>query len=103
MVLRLWAGCALACICLAGTQLASAEPPAHPRVPGFERFYAVAPDPDDDDPVCGFFPPLQEPGQELSGIPVFRHGAVEPSFDEPHGLFDLHHRQRKSHQKNLST
>ncbi len=58
MVLRLWAGSALVCIFLAGAQPASAQSPTHPRVPGFERFYAAVPDPDDEDapkldPVTG--------------------------------------------------
>ena len=57
MLLRLWAGCALTSVCLAATP-ALAEAPSHPRVPGFERFYAPAPDPDDEDapkldPVTG--------------------------------------------------
>ena len=49
MVFRLWAGCALVCCSLVLTVPASAQPPARPRVPGFERFYAPVPDPDDED------------------------------------------------------
>lgn len=57
MLLRLWAGCALTSVCLAATP-ALAEAPLHPRVPGFERFYAPAAVPDDEDapkldPVTG--------------------------------------------------
>ncbi|HEY4263003.1 MAG TPA: hypothetical protein VGM98_22775, partial [Schlesneria sp.] len=40
-------------ICLVGVQPASSQtepsPPTHPRIPGFERFYAAEPDPDDED------------------------------------------------------
>ena len=59
MLLRLCFGCALACLCLAQGRAAWAQAPSvHPRVPGFERFYATAPDPDDEDapkldPVMG--------------------------------------------------
>lgn len=55
---RLWAGGALAWCCLAGSVPVLAQAPAHPRVAGFERFYAPLPDPDDEDapkldPVTG--------------------------------------------------
>lgn len=45
---RLWAGCALAFLMAWGGS-ASGAAPVHPRVPGFERFYAPLPDPDDED------------------------------------------------------
>ncbi|MBS0203578.1 MAG: cytochrome c1 [Planctomycetes bacterium] len=58
MLLRLWAVWALTSICLTAAPV-FAETPTHPRVPGFERFYAPAANPDDDedapklDPVTG--------------------------------------------------
>jgi len=57
MLLRGWACCVVSVLCLSG-QTILAESPAQPRVPGFERFYAAAPDPDDEDapkldPVTG--------------------------------------------------
>lgn len=61
MVFRVWGATALFGVCLLWIQPAFSQPPAptvHPRVPGFERFYAVDPDPDDEDapkldPVTG--------------------------------------------------
>ena len=49
MSLRFWAGCALACFCLTGIALSADPVPAYPRVPAFERFYAGAPSPDNED------------------------------------------------------
>lgn len=60
MLFRLWAGAgwAVTCCCLVSSPLVFAQAPTHPRVPGFERFYATDPDPDDEDapkldPVTG--------------------------------------------------
>lgn len=58
MLLRFWAGSALVCFSLVESAFCAEPVSSHPRVPGFERFYAAAPDPDDEDaptldPVTG--------------------------------------------------
>lgn len=58
MKFRWWACCVVGGLSLCGQSALMAESPAHPRVPGFERFYAATPDPDDEDapkldPVTG--------------------------------------------------
>ncbi|MFO1044568.1 MAG: c-type cytochrome [Planctomycetaceae bacterium] len=49
MLLRSWAGSAVACLYFVGMAVSAEPNSTHPRVPGFERFYAAAPDPDDED------------------------------------------------------